>query len=90
MYCTAVGIIGARRTTHYPLPAGQRAPPGVGVWAGAGELGPQNHRLQQLTFVDSVLLVTVFDLLAVRGKFSCKNIPKCIARPELGRTNPIV
>ena len=44
--------------------------------------------LQELTFVDSVLLVTVFDLPAVRGKFSCKNIPKFTARPDaLGRTN---
>jgi hypothetical protein len=44
--------------------------------------------LQELTFVDSVLLITVFDLYAVRGKFSCKNTPKFTARPELGRTNP--
>ena len=44
--------------------------------------------LQELTFVDSVLLITVFDLAAVRGKFSCKNTPKFTARPELGRTNP--
>ena len=42
--------------------------------------------LQQLTFVDSFLLIIVFDLPAVRGKFSCKNIPKFTARPELGRT----
>ena len=42
--------------------------------------------LQELTFVDSVLLLTVFDLAAVRGKFSCKNTPKFTARPELGRT----
>ena len=27
--------------------------------------------LQELTFVDSVLLITVFDLAAVCGKFSC-------------------
>ena len=46
--------------------------------------------LQELTFVDSVLLITVFDLAAVRGKFSCKNTPKFTARPELGRTNPIL
>ena len=39
--------------------------------------------LQELTFVDSVLLITVFDLAAVRGKFSCKNTPKFTARPEL-------
>ena len=45
---------------------------------------------QELTFVDSVLLITVFDLAAVRGKFSCKNTPKFTARPELGRTNPIL
>ena len=44
--------------------------------------------LHELTFVDSVLLITVFDLAAVRGKFSCKNTPKFTARPELGRTNP--
>jgi hypothetical protein len=44
--------------------------------------------LQELTFVDSVLLITVFDLVAVRGKFSSKNTPKFTARPELGRTNP--
>ena len=31
--------------------------------------------LQELTFVDNVLPITVFDLPAVRGKFSCKNIP---------------
>jgi hypothetical protein len=36
--------------------------------------------LQELTFVDSVLLITVFDLAAVRGKFSCKNTPKSTAR----------
>ena len=36
--------------------------------------------LHELTFVDSVLLVTVFDLHAVRGKFSCKNIPKFTAK----------
>jgi hypothetical protein len=29
--------------------------------------------LQDLTFVDSVLPITVFDLAAIRGKFSCKN-----------------
>ena len=46
--------------------------------------------LQELTFVDSVLLITVFDLAAVRAKFSCKNTPKFTARPELGRTNPNV
>ena len=44
--------------------------------------------LNELTFVDSVLLITVFDLAAVRGKFSCKNTPKFTARPELGRTSP--
>ena len=32
----------------------------------------------------------MFDLPAVRGKFSCKSIPKFTARPELGRTNPYV
>jgi hypothetical protein len=37
--------------------------------------------LQELTFVDSVLLITVFDSVAVRGKFSCKNRPKFTARP---------
>jgi hypothetical protein len=40
--------------------------------------------LQELTFVDSVLLIrliTLFDLAAVRGKFSCKNTPKFTARP---------
>ena len=36
--------------------------------------------LQQLTFVDNVLLVTAFDLPAVRSKFSCKNTPKFTAR----------
>ena len=46
--------------------------------------------LQELTFVDGVLLLTVFDLPAVRGKFSCKNIPKFTARPELGRTSPFM
>ena len=39
--------------------------------------------LEGLTFVDSLLLITVFDLAAVRGKFSCKNTPKFTARPEL-------
>jgi hypothetical protein len=37
--------------------------------------------LQELTFVDSVLLITVFDLAVVRGKFRCKNTPKFTARP---------
>jgi hypothetical protein len=37
--------------------------------------------LQELTFVDSVLLIIVFDSAAVRGKFSCKNRPKFTARP---------
>jgi hypothetical protein len=45
--------------------------------------------LRELNFVDSVLLITVFDLAAVRGKFSCKNTPKSTARPELGRTHPL-
>jgi hypothetical protein len=36
--------------------------------------------LQELTFVDSVLLITVFDSAAVRCKFSCKNTPKFNAR----------
>ena len=34
-------------------------------------------------FVDSVLLILVFDSAAVRGKFSYKNTPKFTARPEL-------
>ena len=52
---------------------------------------PRRAGLQEPTFVDSVLLVAVFDLPAVRGKFSCKNLPKFTARPELGgRTNPEV
>jgi hypothetical protein len=42
--------------------------------------------LHELTFVDSVLLITVFDLAAVRDKFSCKHTPKFTWRPELGRT----
>ena len=42
--------------------------------------------LQELTFVDSFLIIAVFDLAAVRGKFSCKNSPEFTARPELGRT----
>jgi hypothetical protein len=37
--------------------------------------------LQELTFVDSVLLITVFDLAAIRGEFSYKNTPKFTARP---------
>ena len=44
--------------------------------------------LQELTFVDSVVLLTVFDVATVRGKFSCKNPPKFTAWPELGGTNP--
>jgi hypothetical protein len=34
--------------------------------------------LQELTFVDSVLLITVFDLAAVRDKFSSKNTPSAL------------
>jgi hypothetical protein len=41
--------------------------------------------LEEFTFVDSVLQITVFDSAAVRGKFSCKNTPKFTARPELAR-----
>ena len=44
--------------------------------------------LQELTFVDRVLLITVFDLAVVRGKFSYKNIPKFIARPGWQCTSP--
>ena len=42
--------------------------------------------LQQLTFVDSVMLMTVVDSPAVRGKFSCscKNTRKFIARLDDG------
>ncbi len=36
--------------------------------------------LQELTFGNSVLLITVVDTAAVRGKFSCKNTPKFTAR----------
>jgi hypothetical protein len=46
--------------------------------------------LQELTFVDSVLLITVSTLAAVRGKFSCRNTPKFTTRPELGSTKPLV
>ena len=35
---------------------------------------------QELTFVYSVLQITVFDSPAARGKFSCKNTPKFTAR----------
>ena len=44
--------------------------------------------LQELTFVDSVLLITVSTLAAVRGKFSCRNTPKFTTRHQLGRANP--
>jgi hypothetical protein len=44
--------------------------------------------LHKLTFVDSVLPITVFDLAEVRDKFSCKSTPRFTVRPELGRTNP--
>jgi hypothetical protein len=44
--------------------------------------------LQQLTFVNIILLITVFDSPAIRGKFSGKNTPKFTTQPELGRTNP--
>ena len=49
--------------------------------------------LQELTFVDSVLLITVFDSAAVRGKFSCKikyTYNKFTARggPPHGALNP--
>ena len=37
--------------------------------------------LQELIFVDSVLLITVFDLAAVCGKFSCKNTLKLTRGP---------
>jgi hypothetical protein len=36
--------------------------------------------LEELTFVDRVLLITVVDLATVRSKFSCKNTPKFTAR----------
>jgi hypothetical protein len=54
---------------------------------GAARTSPQ-FSLKQLTFVDIILLLIVFDIPAVRGKFSCKNTPKFTARPELGRIAP--
>jgi hypothetical protein len=41
------------------------------------------YMLQQLTFVDSIPQITMFDLPAVRNKFSCKNTSTFTARREL-------
>ena len=48
---------------------------------------PIPSTLQQLTFVDSISPITLFDLPAVRGKFGCKNTPEFIAPPDHTGTN---
>jgi hypothetical protein len=43
----------------------------------------------ELTFVDSVLLITAFNGMRYAVKFSCKSTPKFTAWPGWHRTSPI-